>query len=349
MPSIYQQVSRDIQQILTEFSSDFDSAFALADVDQWSYKLGMGRNSDALRTVWPIPLTAAGYKLREGDDKLRRLFERSLSMTTKSWYDGVYESAKVVEKAGDWIGWDAEPANIAQEAVRHPNVLVADMLATNPYLDFYRVEKPGGTSASTKRLFAADHPYHVLKASVGTFDNDWSAGDSIFGEAVGTAIDSKLISLLRRYFRAIKGPNGRPLGLRFGALLVPAAQEEACADAFERDTILQVVQNAAANVGGVTLKNRFYGTQYTVADELTGELPSGASGDDDVIYAIGTRVGVPAPAPWVVQRSETPEVIEYDRTSDFYRDTGNIGVKFVLDGACAAALPHAIVRINLSP
>ena len=352
MPSIYHNVPRDVQLALTEFSTDFDAAFALGGVTSWASELGVVNQSDAIRTTYPIPLSTAGYKLRDGDDKMRRLYERSLSMVPLEWIDGVYEKADIVESAADFVGWNNEPANMAAEALRHPNVLVADILASNPLLDFYRIDLPGGSVASAINLFHGSHPYNVLKSGVGTFDNDWDAGDTVQGLTVPTELNATLVKQCRKHFRSLVGPNGRPLGLRFGGFLVPAAQEEAALDAFARDAIIDLVTNVAGseNVGGVAMQNRFSGTKVVVADELTGTLPSGASGDSDTVYAFAVKEGgAKAPPAWVVQRRGVPEEIRYEKTDQLYKDSGLVGVKYVLRMAAAAALPHAIVRIDLSP
>jgi hypothetical protein len=351
MASIYHDMPRDAQLALTEFSTEFDKAFALGDIEQWAGMIGVIHISDSIRTTFPMPISAAGYKRREGDDKLRALYERSLSMVPESWYDGVEALAKVIESGGgEFIGWGNEPANMAMEALRHTNVLVADMLANNPLLDFYRIDRPGGSTASAIRLFASAHPYNVLDSGVGTFDNDWSDGDTVEGDTVPGELNATLVKQCRRHFRSICGPNGRPLGLRFAGFLVPAAQEEAALDAFSRDKVLEAIQNVAAseNVGGAAMPNRHVGTRVIVADELTGELPSGETGDADTVYAFAEKAGGMTPPPWIVQRGTAPEEIIYDKTDAKYKDSGLVGVKEVLDAACAAALPHAIVRINLS-
>jgi len=351
MPSIYHIVPRDVQLALTEFSSDFDMAFAAADVEQWAGVIGQIRTSDAIRTTFPIPLSTAGYKLRDGDDKLRRLFERSMSMVPLEWYDGVQEKADIIEVASDWIGWENEPANMAAEAARFPNVLAADLLASNPLLDFYRIDRPGGSTASAINLFHASHPINVLRASDGTFDNDWSAGDVVQGETIPGTINATLVKACRKHFRDIKRPNGTPMGLRFAGFLVPAAQEEAALDAFARDAVVEAVTNVLGteNVGGVAMPNRFTGTRVIVGDELTGTLPSGATGDDDTIYAFATKAGGLTPPPFIVQRRGTTEEIRYDKDSEKYKDMGFVGVKEILRAAAAGCLPHAIVRINLTP
>jgi len=352
MPSIYHDMPRDAQLALTEYSTAFDAAFALGDVEQWSSMIGATHVSDSIRTVFPIPIAAAGYKLRDGDDKLRRLFERALSMVPVAWYDGVEVLARVIESGGgEFIGWGNAPAEMAAEAVRHPNVLVADLLASNPLLDFYRIDRPGGSTASTIRLFAANHPVNVLAAGAGTFDNDWSAGDTVQGDVVPGEMNATLVKQCRRHFRSINGPNGRPLGLRFAGFLVPAAQEENALDAFARDKVIEVVSNVLGteNVAAAAMPNRHVGTKVIIGDELTGALPSGATGDGDVVYAFGTKAGGVTPPPWIVQRRGSPEEIVYDKTDAKYKDTGYVGVKEILEMAAAGALPHGIVRINLTP
>jgi hypothetical protein len=233
MATPFNLVSRDAQQALTEFSQEFDAALAVADAEPWSRRFGLYNSSRSIRTTYPIPVSAAGYVERKGDDKLRSLFERSLSMSPKEWVDGVAEKAIVVE-APDFIGWAGEPARIAKEGARHPNRLVAEMLAANPLLAFYADEKLG--VASTIRLFASNHPVNIFDSSFLTFDNDHSA----------SAIDSTMLKAAKLRFRQRKGPNGKPMGLRVTHMLVPAAREEEAKDFLESDNLVIAVQNVGA-------------------------------------------------------------------------------------------------------
>lgn len=335
MAVIYREISRDAAQALTEFSADFDAALALGSVDPWCERFGLKRTSKAVRTIFPLNISAAGYKERKGDDKLRHLYERSLSLTTKEWVDGVEERAQVIE-APDFVGWDKEPGKIALESQRHSNVLISDILASNPYLDFYRVDLPGGPVASSIQLFSGSHLINVFEPGLGTFDND-QTWDKISAENVKT---------LRQYFWTLPGPNGRPLNLELTDILSPVHIYDDLLDFFERDVLIQTIENASgAIVGGFGLKNRFYQTvKVTKAAELTGALPSGASGDTHTFYALASG----GPAPWVIQDTGAPEEIRYDKQSDFYKDTGKVAVKFVKTVGAAAALPHAIARVQIT-
>jgi hypothetical protein len=288
-----------------------------------------------------------------GDTKLRDLFERSLSIKIATWEDGFMVLADKVE-APDFIGWLSEPERMAVEALRFGNVLVADMLRNNPLLDFYREEMPGGSVASTLHLFDSGHPFNILNSAVGTFNNDWAAGATPGGDVEGTipsTINTLLLEQLDQHFGSILGPNGRPLGLSLGGLLVPRRWKQVCRKLFEHDTVVRAVQNVLSteNVGGVTQNNIYSGYTYKVADELTGTLPSGLTGDVDTIYAFATRQGEAPPPAYVLQDGGTPEEIVYDKTDPQYKDAAKIGLKRRLKMSATAALPHGIVRVNLSP
>ena len=320
MPVPYNLVSHDAQQALTEFSAAFDAALAVAEPDGWAARLGYSFTSAALKTTFPLPLSQAGFRERLGDDKLRRLYEISLSIVPREWYDGVTAPSKVVE-APDFIGWVGEPARIATEWLRHPNTITAEMLHDNPPLDLYRIERPGGSTASAIRLFSATHPVHVGVSGLGTFDNDLAG-----------SVNEALIVTLKEYFRSVKGPNGKPLGLRLGSLLVPPALEEQFRDLLELDTVVRAIEN----VGAVTVNNRHKGTVgLEVGDELE---------DADMVYAFAAA----GPPPWVLQTTGTPEEIRYDKDSDSWKNTGDLGLKFTGQAGVVGALPHGIARVTIS-
>lgn len=334
------QVSRDAARALSEFSDQFRDALALASFDTWAARFGFVLRTDALKTTFPIPLSAAGYHEFKGDMKYRRLYARSLSMTSKTWQDGVEELAEIIE-APDFIDWAGEPARMAAEWARLPQQLVMDMLESNsgagPYLDFYR--DVDSNTASTKRLFASDHPFNVLDSSVGTFDNDQT---TTYAEiANGTFFDS-----LEEYFRGIMGPNGKPLGLKLdgGNFLIPPRQAALFKRVLESDTIIRAVSstgvvNATSSVVAAALQNNFYkGTYgYTVADE---------SGDTDVFYAFAA--GKPGLYPFVVQQGTAVEEIVHDKTSAKYKDTLKVAVAEIGKANVSAALPHGIVRVHIT-
>jgi hypothetical protein len=332
------QISRDASRALEEFSDEFREALTLADFELWAEGNGLVRRTDALKTNFPLPLDAVGYHEFKGDHKFRTLYARSMQMTTRVWQDGVEEFAHVIE-APDFGDWAGQPAKMAHEWSRLPNVLVAEMLASGsldgPLLSLYR--DPDTETAGTRRLFAADHPYNILKPSLGDFDNRLSV--SAADIASGAAWDA-----IADHFRSILGPNGRPLGLRFGYALVPSTRETLFKNALEFDTLIRNVTNAGAIngsanvVSAVTQNNRHKGTfGYTVADELA---------DQDTFYALAA--GKPGMFPWAVQQETSPQEFIWDKSSERYMSTLKVAFSSVGRANVAAALPHCIARVTIT-
>jgi phage major head subunit gpT-like protein len=309
MGTEYNLVSQDAQRALEEFSQDFNAALTQGGTEQWAKDLGLYKASRALKTTYPVPVSAAGYKELEGDIKYRALFEKSLELVPKTWQDGVSELASVIE-APDFIGWTSEPAAIAGAAMSLANEIIAGLLEAN------------GTSWTGKTFFASDHPVNVFKPSVGTFDNDITGA--------GTNLSSGNLALAKQYFREIKAANGKPLGLRMTHLLVPAALEETARDILERDLIIE--SNGANDFG--TVNNRHKGTvKLVVSDDFTSDI---------VWYPLA--LGKPGMFPWIVQDEGAPEEIRSDKDSHLYKTTLKVAVAYVLRGNGALALPQCVQR-----
>lgn len=308
MGTEFDLVSRDAQRALEDFSQDFTAALTQNSVEAWAKTLGLSRTSRALKTTYPIPVSAAGYHKFEGDIKYRALFEKSLELKPKTWQDGVSELASVIE-APDFIGWTSEPAAMASAAVSLPNEIIADALAAN------------ATCWDDKAFFASDHPCNVFDVSVGTYDND------ITGVATDPTVAN--LKIAKEYFRDIKAANGKPLGLRMTHVLVPAAQEELWKDMLEQDIVIQTI---GTSFGAVP--NRHKGTvQLVVSDELAS---------DSIWYPLA--LGKPGMVPWIVQGEGAPEEIRQDKTDALYKTTLKVGLAYILRGNGALALPHCIQR-----
>lgn len=305
MGTEYNLISTDAQRALEEFSQDFAAALTQPGVEEWAKVHGLYRATRALKTTYPIPVSAAGYAEFKGDVKYRSLFEKSIELKPKTWQDGVSELASVIE-APDFIGWTLEPAAMAAAATSLLNTIIAEALeanATHPY--------------DGKAFFAADHPYNIFKVATGTFDND-------IGGA-GTTLTAANLSLAKINFRKIKAPNGKPLGLRLTHVLVPAALEETARAIRDRSLIVS---------GNAAVDNIDKGTfEIIVSDELTS---------DAVWYPLA--LNKPGMKPWICQDEGAPEEIRSDKTSHLYSTTLKVGVAYILRGNGALALPHCIQK-----
>src|SRR5690606_6115602 len=227
MGTEFDLVSKDAQRALEDFSEEFTGALAQGGVEQWAKESGLYRPSRALKTTFPVPVSAAGYAEFKGDVKYRGLFQKSLELIPKTWQDGVAELASVVE-APDFIGWTSEPAAIAQAAQSLANEIVAGLLDANP------------VCWDGEKFFDTDHPVNVFDSSAGVFINERTGA--------GTNLSITNLGKAKQYLREIKAPNGKPMGLRMTHLMVPAALEETARDLLERDLIIEAVGDAGAAV-----------------------------------------------------------------------------------------------------
>lgn len=306
----YNQISQDGQRALEEFSQDFGMALAQSPVEQWAMDRGLSKISRALKTTYPINVHAALYSELKGDIKYRSIFAKSISMVPKTWQDGVAELASIIE-APDFGGWAEQPAAMAMAAQSLPNEIIAELLEANAVQDF-----------DGKAYFASDHPNNVFRTGGNSFDNDFTGA--------GTKFTAANLAIMKASFRALKGPNGKPLGLRMTHCLFPGAMEEEVKDVLEQDMVIQAI--GGGSFGAVD--NRHKGTVVPIfSDELT---------DDAAFYPLA--LGKPGLYPWIVQSEGTPEQIVQDRNSPLYVTTLKIGIAYILRGNGALALPHCAQR-----
>lgn len=301
-------VSTDAQTAQTQFVAEFLQNLEAGAVQQWATDLGRYLQSNALKTVWPFSISAAGYEEFTGDMRFRKLAEKSLELKPKTYQDGVEELASVIE-APDFIGWADEPTRMANEGLRLPNSIIATALEA-------------GTSAvcwDGEYFFDTDHPVNIYDAGEGTFSN-------LTGSR---ALSVANLATAKKEMRQKKAANGKPMGLRVTHILVPSDLEETALDITERDF---VIENGGTS--DVPMPNRHKGTvKVVVADELT---------DTNDWYAIA--LNRPSIYPWIVQTMPTPEIILHDKTSSKYKETLKIAIAIVLRGNGALAWPHCIHR-----
>ena len=351
MSQPYFQVSRDSARALEEFSDQFRSALVLNEPDQWddlglSYTLAKAAGT----ATFPLPIDAAGYKEFEGDIKYRRLYNRSLSFRTKQWSDGVEEQSVVIEN-DQFSGWADAPGNMAREWKRLPLLMLASMLQgptpasvapaayVGPLLDLYR-DRDSNT-ASTINLFSASHLCNVFDSGVGTFNNLITTTHAQI--ANGTFFDQ-----LFSYSQSVLGANGKPLNVTFegSKFLLPTSLTREFKKLLEQDTLVTAVSNAGAQyatagvVAAAIRKNVDFGhvTAQTVREF------SVANGWDQCFFVV--LGGNPSLYPWVALQDSAPEERLFDKSSEFYKNSGKVKIGYLGNANVGAAMPHRIVRVQ---
>jgi phage major head subunit gpT-like protein len=308
----FQQVSQDAQIALTEFRNDFAMALVQGGVDAWASDLGLSVTSKALRTRWPVPVDAAGYSEFKGEMKYRSLYQKSLELMPKTWQDGVAELASIIE-APDFVGWPNAPEAMAQAALSLPNEIIAALL------------EAGTSTVSWDSITGAEYffdtgkPYNVFDVGVGTFSNTFSGG--------GTTLTLANVKLADERFRKMKGPNGKPLGLRLTHILAPPALHWTAQDILVNAQAVLVVGSEFA--AGENLLKGY--AKPVGANELTS---------DTAWYALA--LNKPGLFPWIVQTDGTPETMILGRDSALYEKELKVGVNSIRRGNGALALPQCI-------
>lgn len=308
MGSEFNLVSQDAQRALEEFAQDFTAALVQDPVEEWAKTLGFHKTSRALKTTWPIPVDAAGYKEFLGDLKYRSLFEKSLELKPKTWQDGVAELASVVE-APDFIGWGTAPAAMATAAKSLLNEIIAAQLEANP------------ACWTTKTFFAADHPVNVFDSAAGSFDND------VTGASTDPTVNN--LALAMQYFDQMKAANGRSLGLQMTHVMFHSSKRKLWKEILEQDILIQTIGSSFGPV-----KNLYMGAVKPIAcDEFTNV---------DKWYPLA--LNKPGMKPWITQDEGAPEEIRQDKTDALYKTTLKVGIAYILRGNGGLALPHCVQR-----
>jgi phage major head subunit gpT-like protein len=321
----FNMVSGDAKRALEEFSSAFDAGLVAAESEAWSKPLGYNHSSNAIRTTFPIPISAAGYTEFKGDPRMRRLYARSVDIEPVIWQDGVEELASIIE-APDFIGWTSEPANMAREAKRQPDILVAALLEANANLGFYR-DRNLGTNLNIP-LFADAHPVNIFDSSFGTFDNNLTG--------LGNDLDQALMVQVFLNMRNRKAANGRKMRLSPKVLLCHPDKEQECKDFLESDLMRLALLEVGANTNQLSNNRWKNAVQLVVGDELETAAN---------LYFIDTAASV---KPWITLDGGEIETVTFDKDSDSYKRTRMVGFSSFISCAATGLLPHPITRVVLS-
>jgi phage major head subunit gpT-like protein len=338
-----EQLSFDSQRALEQFSSAFQSAFEAVDADsEWARAFGLYEGSDQLLLTYPMSISAAGYVERKGDDAARDMYARSISITPIEWTDGIKVQKRRLEQNDFAVqAWTGEAAQMAVEARRHANMLCARMLHANANIQLYK-DSTLGTDAGIA-LFSSSHQVNIFDSSKGTFKNVLLGGGTDFA---GNAFDQNLVEAVLKHGRTgIKSANGMPKPVRYTDVIVHPAWEQRAKQFLESD-----LMRAVHLEGGVgTQKNTQLSSNniykkfinLVVADELA--QVSGV--DEDKLYFVDRNSRA---KPWIVQAGSQDEVM-FGPDSEYCKHTGLIKVNVNMLMAVTAALPHSILRVDMSP
>lgn len=338
-----EQLSFDAQRALEQFSSAFQSAFeSVEPTSEWARALGLVESSDQLLLTYPMSISAAGYVERKGDDAARDMYERSISITPIEWTDGVKVQKRRLEQNDFAVqAWTGEASQMATEARRHANTLAARLLHANANIQLYK-DSTLGTDAGIP-LFSSSHQVNIFDSSKGTFKNVLLGGGTDFA---GGSFDQQMLRAVLKHGRTgIKAANGTPKPTRYDTVIVHPDWEQEAKDFLESDLMRAVFLEGGVGTQKntqLTTNNRYKGLiNLVVADELA--QVSGV--DPDKLYFVDSKSRA---KPWIVQAGSQEEVM-FGPDSEYCKQTGLIKVNINMLMAVTAALPHSILRVDLTP
>lgn len=260
------EISDKISRILDEDSERFGA------VDLWWNKVASERKltSRSEKLAWLKATGGIEYSSDPsgGQSHLERLDQLWHELTPK-----FAESALLLNQADfsdvDGQGFDASlewwRARLA-EARHWPQWAVSEVLRSNP------------VTYDGQPLFSTTHPVDGKNAANGTFSNSFSGGTHTLSIAADGATNAQRIATACAAIRKLKGPNGKPRGLRASRIFVPPALEMAASIALESTFVGGTVGSTE-----LTAAQRRLNLDLVVCDEIGAEYPGGS----DAVYYLG--------------------------------------------------------------
>lgn len=306
----YDLVTPDAQIALQDFKMEVLGALTQS-YDPVLEGLGISETDNSLKTTYEINLSAAGLVEFDGDPRFRKLGEKGVSLTPRTFNDGIRELASKIESS-EWAkrGWADEPAVMAEVIRTFPEKLIAQVIEAN------------ATCYDGVAFFHASHPVNVFDTSLGTFGNTTASA----------SLSLATLKAAKVAMRKMKAANGEPLGMEPRYLIVPPDLAEVAKDLLENDMIIDS-PDGGATFGAQT--NRHKGTlKLIVSNHLTSAT---------TWYLLGEKLGQ---KPWVVTKRAAPEFILRDKSSDLYATTYEVSLQVKLEAEAALLMPHCLHRFT---
>lgn len=259
------EISDKISKIVDEDSERFGK------VDLWWNKVASERKltSRSEKLAWLKATGGIEYSSDPsgGQSHLERLDQLWHELTPK-----FAESALLLNQADfsdtDGQGFDASlewwRARLA-EARHWPQWAVSEVMRANP------------VTYDGQLLFSASHPVNGQNTANGVFSNSFT-GVTMLATVDQGAANAVKIATACANIRKLRGPNGKPRGLRASRIFVPPALEMAASIALEATFVGGTVGSTE-----MTASQRRLNLEIVVCDELGAEY----SGGSDAVYYLG--------------------------------------------------------------
>lgn len=317
----YDQLPTTDQAAIREFNDRYLAAIGASQPTGWADSLGELVPTSAPLVTFPVSQLRTKYRRTEGEQNFKKLRAASFDIKTEEFDDG-YE-AKLKDLSNQLFAyrrWQEAPARLvlAEEQFRHDSVATLIEAGTST------------KCVDGANFFSTAHPCNIGDSTVGT---NWSNYQSSPKDVISVVNIEAEVTLMK----AVKDENGNKLGVMPDTIVVPTEKAEGLKNLLASALILGALNTATSN-GGVT--NPYQGRFNIIeAKELT---------DVNDWYLVDSKLVAQGFAPWVSLRETVPASLslrQFDESSDFFKNTGNIKMSSHIWYGFGLAMPHAIRKI----
>lgn len=284
----------------------------LGKVNPWARLISGFTSTSSLRLKYPIDLTSLdGFREWIGERDIKDSDIAAYFIDSKPWERSIHISVDVANQPGDAQAYVNKVPALMQNAEKHPNKLVKDLLINGKTIECW----------DEKMFFATDHPVNTRDPSKGTYSNLMTA--SPFSRAN--------FKLAKARHRSFKAPDGQTsLGCYVTHVLGPTDLEEDFDQLFKKKILANDAGNAADD-------NIYYqGAEPIIASELDEE--------PGVWYSLG--LGMPGIRPFEIQMANngSPDIKILGDGTEHATKTNYMLFAGKLFGNAGVSIPFTIVR-----
>jgi hypothetical protein len=286
--------------------------------------LGSILPSGSLRDTYPLDFSAVEFKERKEQNAPAETPQvKEITVDKREYRAAKMGDARRI-KSGDFAylqSWQSAAGQMARARVKLRASQVVALLEAGVSTTW--IDGVYFFSASHKV-----HPFNPLMKMQGSATwSNFQVSASPLAAATLTAEKAAMLSV--PHF------DGLELGTRATGLLVPTALDEVARLLLTvQDIILE--SDGAYGAGGVRNEHFQSGFKRIWAPQLTG---AGSTAD---FYLFSEETIALGFAPWVIAEDAEEEVLEWDESSDLYKQTGSVRIEYKTYSNAALLWPHGI-------
>ena len=328
------------QRAMEEFRLEFNATL-VSQPEAWAESIGTLLPGGSLKDTYPLSFDAIAYAESTGQAALAGTPQSVDISVNKRLFRAAAQAQLIRIQRGDFAyvqQWQQNAAKMARARIALRNALVTTLLEA-AHTGYWGLSVELTTGIDGQPFFSATHKVNPFDPTK-TFLASATWGNY---QASATPLNAGNLTQEKASMALVPAPDGEALGAAASGLLVPLRLKEPARLLLTvQDLILAAdVQTSGSGKMG-TIRNEHFGSglEITVGDKLAG---SGATANYYLYDRAAIARGLP---PWVIAEDATEELLTWDESSDFYRDTKQIKVESDIYINAALLFPHGIRKVK---